>query len=74
MESASSGIAPSLGMRGARSFGSRGGPGGRSAFGSAKRSPNVCSQITRRPSSTAFANNFGWAVMGMRKPGWARSA
>src|SRR5438552_478385 len=32
MESASSGIAPSFGIRGARSFGSRGGPGGRPAF------------------------------------------
>jgi hypothetical protein len=32
MESGSSGMAPSLGMRGARTFGKRGDPGGRSAF------------------------------------------
>src|SRR5437868_4201189 len=49
MESSSSEIAPSLGMCGDCPFGTRGGPGGRFAFGSAKRSPKVCNQITRRP-------------------------
>jgi hypothetical protein len=61
-------------IRGALLDGIRGGRLGRSPLESANRSPNVWSQMTVFPSSTAVENSSLLAVSGIRKPGRTRSS
>ena len=60
-------------MTGRSPSGMRGGPPGRPAPGSAKRSPKQWSQMISRPISTAWANSEASAVIGKRSPGCTRS-